>query len=166
MKAGRSVVGVVIIAAMAAAGCGNSPIGPKICDRPATDEPIPIHEGQRIGNVFQTSGWGSIEDEDELLYFDGGRYYEIHHNLGAVPVAVHGYVSFERYGLAEGSVSETAGNQMEVKALDENTVTVLNGSCTEYYLRVVVIGPGDDGSGGSGSGGAGGAFNVGGAGGS
>lgn len=158
MKPGRFALGVVLITA--GAGCGNSPIGPKICDRPATEEPIPIHEGERFGHVFQTSGWGSIEEEDEFLRFDGGRYYEIHHNLGVMPVAVYGYVSFERYGLAEGSVSETAGNQMEIKALDENTVTVLNGSCTEYYLRVVVVGPGEDGAGGSG-----GSDNTGGAGG-
>jgi len=136
-------------------GCGNSPIGPQICDRPVTEDPIPVHEGERIGNVFQTSGWGSVEDGDDFLSFDGGRFYEIHHELGVMPVAVYGYVSFERYGLAEGSVSETAGNQMEIKSVDESTVTVLNGSCTEYYLRIVVIGPDGTGSGGAGMGGAG-----------
>jgi hypothetical protein len=80
----------------------------------------------------------SSDWDGELLDFAGGAYYEIHHSLGEMPREFQFYLSFERDGLGSGSLTESAGNQAEVKAIDEESITVVNGSCAAYWMLAVV----------------------------
>jgi len=109
---------------------------PDTCDRPATAEPRDFVGGTVTDGVYRSSDWYG-----DLLHFPGGAYYRIHHQLGAVPLWIELYLSFERHGLAEGSVAPAAGNQAEIKQVDADTLTVLNGTCTEYWLLVVAGAP-------------------------
>jgi hypothetical protein len=173
------------------AGCNalNS-IGPEICRRPQDDEPIVFKGGSVVNGVYMSSEWGY---DEPLLRFPGGEYYEIHHGLGQIPRSIDFWVSFSArpFDAAEdddsrgNSIAPAAGNQAEIKDVTEETLTVLNGSCVDYYLMVVAS-PGDidgdtvgigaggmsgtgggstGGSGGMGTGGLGGAGGAGGQGG-
>ncbi len=117
-----------------ATGCTNAPT---ICKRPRTDQPIPYTGGTTEHGVYMTSDW-----DGELLYYPGGSYYTLHHNLGERPRWWQCWLSFEKDGVASGSVAQAAGNEVELKALDENTLTVLNGTCIDFWLLCAVGGTG------------------------
>lgn len=122
-------------------GCTAPSIGPEICARPETEQPSDYKAGFSEDGVYMSADW-----DGELLAYPGGAFYRIHHGLGEEPRWWNVYLSFNRYGLrdkqenglADGSLSEAAGNQAEVKAIDAETITILNGSCGEYYMLAVV----------------------------
>ena len=107
----------------------------EVCPRPEQEEPVEFHEGfSPAPSVYMTAEW----DTTELLHFPGGAFYEIHHNLGEIPTEWLVYLSFERDGNNSASLALAAGNQAELKAMDETTITLLNGSCSDYWMLVVV----------------------------
>jgi hypothetical protein len=134
----RRALGVALaVAALAVlGGCGATP-GADVCVRPETEEPTDYTGGSLEEGVYMTSDW-----DGELLHFPGGAFYRIHHGLGERPRYWSFYLSFERDGLNSGSLTQAAGNQAELKELDDQTLTVVNGSCAEYYL-LAVVGSGD-----------------------
>jgi hypothetical protein len=107
--------------------------GGEICARPESAEPTDYTGGTTEDGIYMSSEW-----DGDLLSFHGGAYYRIHHDLGVMPRQVDIWLGFSRNGLAGGSLSEAAGNQAEVKAIDESTITLLNGSCADYWMLVVV----------------------------
>ena len=121
-----------LLTALLLAPSGCSEIGPETCRRPESEEPTPYNGGSVVEGVYMTSPWDS-----DLLPFPGGAYYEIHHQLGATPQLVQIYLSFGEDGLADGSIAQAAGNQAEIKAIDDEKIVILNGSCAEYYLLLV-----------------------------
>ncbi|MEM6791218.1 MAG: hypothetical protein AAF928_06730 [Myxococcota bacterium] len=127
-------------------GCGNSPIGPRICPRPATEEPIPVCVGTVTGNAFSSLG-----AEGELLKYDGGAFFRIHHGLGVVPNYPRAFLSNSRFIDAPDtdelprSLAPAAGNQFEIKALTDTYIDILNGTCVdENFLLVQTEAPGLD----------------------
>lgn len=140
-------LGALIVAATTSVGCSNG-----ICSRPVTEDPVVFRGGEVIGDTYRTSDF-----DGDLLYFPGGGFYEIHHRLGERPVSFAAYLSFERDGIKSGSVAPAAGNQVELKAMDETSITLLNGSCSDYFLLVQAFASGTGGAGGEGSEGAAGA---------
>ena len=121
---------MVAIVALLCVGCGDAV--PTVCARPNTEEPVDFRGGEVENGVFMSSAW-----DGEFLFFPGGAYYRIHHQLDAEPRWWHAYLSFERNGLSEGSVALAVGNQAELKGLDDESLTLLNGSCVDYWLLVV-----------------------------
>jgi hypothetical protein len=119
-------------------GCSNLDNGPVICSRPATVEPL-LYDGGTVEDGWYTSGdWAG-----ELLSFGGGAYYQIQHHLGERPRVLQFFLSFDRDGIASGgSLSQAAGNEVEVMGLSEESVTVMNGTCSDFWL-LAVIGVGD-----------------------
>jgi len=117
------------------AGCETfQEIGPTSCSRSADDNP-PVRYAEGIisqGTTYQTS-----EFDGELLYFPGGMRYELEHGLGARPDRWEAYLSFDRFGARTGTVALAAGNQVELIEVTDETITVANGSCVEYWLLVV-----------------------------
>jgi hypothetical protein len=150
---------VVVVLAATASGTGCAA---QICRRPEKPEPTVFKGGEIVGDMYRTSGF-----EGDLLHFPGGAFYEIHHNLGVRPTSVAFFLSFKRDGLMSGTVAQAAGNQVELKAMDENTMRILNGSCADYYLIVQAFRDGAEGGAGgaAGAGGEGGMGGGGGAGG-
>lgn len=120
-------------AALLTAGCEGLDNSPITCDRPSQETPTIFRGGSVEHGVYMSSDW-----EGPLLAFDGGAYYELHHGLGEIPRVWQFYLSFERDGLVSGSIAQAAGNQAEVKAIDEESITVVNGSCVDYWMLAVV----------------------------
>jgi hypothetical protein len=129
----------VVVLASSSYGCIET------CDRPESDTPRPYKGGEIIGDTYMSSDW-----DGDLLHFPGGAYYEIHHDLGVKPVGFRFYLSFERSGSSEASVAQAAGNQAEMKYIDDKIINVVNGSCSEYYLLVTAWRDGEGGQGGDG----------------
>ncbi len=121
---------------------------------------VSLSEGRKI---FSTSA-----PDETHLNFNGGAQFRIFHKLGACPMHVEGWVSFSETGIKGGNEARPAGNMFEVLAVDDETITVRNDSCGDYWLRVVASDPvpgcGKGGAGGaSGAAGAAGASGVAGA---
>ena len=119
--------------ALASSACGG--IGPSICARPATEEPVAYREGDVQNGTYMSSDWYG-----DLLFWPGGAHFEFFHNLGATPRTVQAYLSFERDGLSSASLAPAAGNQFEIKDMDEISLRAINGSCVDYWMLVVVGG--------------------------
>ncbi len=110
---------------------------PTTCPRPESEDPTPYRGGAIQNGVYATSDWYG-----DLLHFPGGAYYKIYHDLyvGPPPQSERTpdwfmfYVSFERDGLTSGSLAQAGGNQVEVKAIDHESITIVNGTCAEYWL--------------------------------
>ena len=130
---------------IAPSGCITD-IGPETCPRPESDEPTVYDGGSTVGGTYSTSDWDS-----DLLPFPGGAYYELRHQLGVTPQLVQVYLSFGADGLADGSIAPAAGNQAEIKAIDDEKIVLLNGTCSDSYVLVVATVFG--GAGGAGGGG-------------
>lgn len=129
---------LTVLVAVGLAGCADVGAEIQACARPASEEPRLYTGGSVEDGVYMTSDWYG-----ELLYFPGGAWYEIHHQLGEVPRWFEFYLSFERDGLGSASLAQASGNQAEIKEIDAESITVLNGSCADYWL-LGVVGVGDD----------------------
>lgn len=146
--------GLVLVLVVAPAGieaCGQPPIGPQICARPRRADPLDVStrvDGLPDG-VYQSAAWNG-----PFLYFPGGEFYRFEHNLGCVPYQILPYLSFEQDATAaEASVGLAAGNQVEIKEVTEDSITVVNGSCATYWLMMVAVcDPASTGVGGAGGG--------------
>ena len=81
----------------------------------------------------------------EYLHFPAGRRFDLIHRLDAAPYDVQAFLSFERIpGEASkddntGNFAAAAGNQFVVECIDEERVRVRNDTCSDGYLRVVLV---------------------------
>jgi hypothetical protein len=123
----------VIAAALSSLAACQPGTGSEICARPESAEPTDYTGGTIEDAIYMSSDW-----HGDLLSFHGGAYYRIHHGLGVMPRHWHIYLSFSRNGMTDASISEAAGNQAEVKAIDEQSITLVNGSCADYWMLVMV----------------------------
>lgn len=141
---------VLLLGALAGplVGCGN-PLGiGQVCDRSIRGNPPKLYtEGTVVHGVYQTSDWGG-----EWLEFSGGTHYALQHKLGVTPPWVMPYFSFSSHGVGDGVedggqtdgglASPAAGDGVGIIDVDDETITVVNASCTDYFLRVVaMVGP-------------------------
>lgn len=140
-RIGASLVALGLAAS--ALGCDRLGIGPQICDRSEQGNPVVRYtQGEVVDGVYTSSAW-----DGELLYFPGGMRYEIEHKLGQVPRFWQFYLSFDQEGVNTGVIAQAAGNQAELRGINETSLEVVNGSCVDYWLLVVagVEGAGDVG---------------------
>jgi hypothetical protein len=63
--------------------------------------------------------------------------YSIEHKLGQVPRFWQFYLSFDQAGTTTGVIASAAGNQAELRDINDTMLEVVNGSCAEYWLLVV-----------------------------
>lgn len=126
---GLTLAGIVC----AASGCNTiNSIGPS-CDRSAkTNVPVTYTEGTIENGVYMSSPWAG-----ELLWFPSGQRYEIVHGLGEVPRFVQVWLSFDRCGTKSSTVALAAGNQAEMRSVDNDKLVLVNGSCVDYWLLVI-----------------------------
>lgn len=103
------------------------------CDRSVkTNPPVTYTEGKTENGLYMSSPWAG-----ELLYFPGGMRYEIHHGLGETPHFVEAWLSFDQCGVKNSTVALAAGNQAEVRELDQDKLEIVNGSCSDYWLLII-----------------------------
>lgn len=132
-----------LLLALGSLGCDVvTSVGPQSCDRdPEDNPPADFRGGSAEGGIYMSSDW-----DGELVQFQGGAQIRFFHGLGAVPRSWTVYVSFDRYG-EDGSMAPATGNQAELVAIDEESLTLRNSSCADYYVLVTaaasVGGPSD-----------------------
>lgn len=118
------------------AGCGPDDYnpGPETCDRSEEhNPPVRYTEGTVEGGVYMTSDW-----DEELLWFPGGMHYTFEHKLGARPRLVQAYLAFDQYGLRDGGhIAFASGNEAEIVRMDDQTLTMRNATCIDFWLLVV-----------------------------
>jgi hypothetical protein len=123
---------------------------PSTCDRSEDANPLTRYTQGTVTDGVYASATPDGETSDGetsdggLLYFPGGMRYAIEHKLGGPPRWWQLYLSFDRYGTKNGTLTQASGNQAEVVCVDKETLNVVNGSCSEYWLRVVAGDPDDD----------------------
>ena len=115
-------------------GCNDLDNSAQICPRPATNDPLPYDGGTVDGGVYESAPWTG-----ELLSFPRGAFYAIYHHLGHVPIDADFWLSFDRDGVAHGgSLTEASGNEAEVMYVDDKVLVVMNGTCSDFWLRAVI----------------------------
>ncbi len=140
-----------VLAAAALAGCtaGCETFGPHSCDTSLEGNPAVRYTGGSVqDDVYFSSqepagGASTSPWSWELLSFPGGQRYDLVHGLGATPLQINAWLSFDEYGTADGgSVSPAAGNEVAVLSVDDEKIQVQNTNCADYYLLVVAsVGP-------------------------
>lgn len=142
LRAGFAKALIPAFLALWTTGCLTD-IGPDTCDRSAEANPaVRYTEGTTVNDTYMTSSW-----DEELLYFPGGMRYELVHGLGETPSYWLAYLSFNRYGTKNvsdtpteeerGTLAIASGNQAELVGANDETLTLVNGSCSDYWLLVV-----------------------------
>jgi hypothetical protein len=125
--------------------CGES------CPREAEDTARRYEKGTTSadGTVYETNAW-----DLPFVDFPAGRRWALVHGLRETPVEVRSYLGFKQNPLPKGGkgfVAESAGNQVLIEGVDEESVRVRNDTCEHFYLRLVASTvPSPDGSGGAG----------------
>ena len=99
--------------------------------------------------VYETNAWdGSFVD------FPAGRRWALVHGLRDTPIEFKSYLGFKSHPLPEdkmGFVAESAGNQVLIEGVDEESIRIRNDTCEHFYVRVVASTlPTPEGSGGAG----------------
>ncbi|RYE93754.1 MAG: hypothetical protein EOO75_03670 [Myxococcales bacterium] len=126
---------------LTATGCETSQCNVSVEANPAADF--------RGGLVLYRPG---DEDKQDPIYvssspggdhlnFNAGAQYRIFHGLGACPMHIEGWVSFSRTGVDGGNEARPAGNMFEVVDVNDESFTVRNDTCGDYWLRVVASDP-------------------------
>ncbi len=107
------------------------------CDRDG-GRTIRFSGGISQNGVYQSSSvWGP------WLEFPGGRRYSLEHHLGRAPQRVTTYLSFSALpfdgGDEDGGANFTpgAGDATLVERMDQQSIIVRNGTCSDFFLRVV-----------------------------
>jgi hypothetical protein len=84
---------------------------------------------------YETNAW-----DEPFVDFPAGRRWALVHGLRTTPIDLKSYVAFKSKPLPEngkGFVAESAGNQVLIEGVDEETIRVRNDTCEHFYLRLV-----------------------------
>jgi hypothetical protein len=126
-----AVVGSLVLAA----GCY-----PHNCD----GDLVHYGRGPNEGHLVDANTWESTAVEAEWLPFPHGRIYDV--DLAAlgdrIPSLVIPYISANQNPIAIGdNFTIGSGNLTQISGTTNAHVAVANGTCGDYYLRLVVIAP-------------------------
>jgi hypothetical protein len=104
------------------------------------------HYGRNAGEgrMVDANTWESTAIDADWLPFPHQRFWDFDIDaLGdRTPSLVLPYVSANRNPIAIGdNFTLGSGNLTEISAVNKNHVTIHNGTCADYYLRLVVIAP-------------------------
>ena len=142
MKGSQLVVALVV---PFLAACGSS------CPREAEDTAKRYEKGRTSadGTYYETNAW-----DEYFVDFPAGRRWALVHGLRETPIELRSYLAFKKNPLPKGGrgfVAESAGNQVLIEGVDEESVRVRNDTCEHFWLRLVASTvPSEDGSGGAG----------------
>ncbi len=127
-------VWVGVSSAVVAAGCYNHN-----CD----GDVVFYGRGANEGRLLDANTWESSPIDGRWLDFPKQRIWNFDlHELGdRAPALVLPYVSAQADPLHEPSSNFTlgSGNLTEIEAADKGRVSIQNGTCADYYLRLVVV---------------------------
>ena len=126
---------VVMVAVAFASGCyGHT------CDGEVTTFGRTPGEGR----LYSADGWESGPVDGLWLDFPKQRawIFDLHELGGRTPIKFWPYVSAQADPIHEsGNFTLAAGNLAEISAVAPNQVVIHNGTCADYFLRLVVEAP-------------------------
>jgi hypothetical protein len=137
-------LGVALLASCLAA-CGSS------CPRESEDTARRYEKGRTSSDraFYETNAW-----DEYFVDFPAGRRWALVHGLSETPIELRSYLAFKKDPLPKGGkgfVAESAGNQVLIEGVDEDSIRVRNDTCEHFWLRLVASTvPSQDGSGGAG----------------
>ena len=106
--------------------------GPKSCDmKPEDNLPTPYKDGAMVNGIYMSSPWTG-----KLIYFTGGMQVALEHKLGVMPAAWQAYLGFDVNGVKDGPLAPAAGNQVELVGINDQYLTVKNGTCSDFWLLI------------------------------
>jgi hypothetical protein len=76
-----------------------------------------------------------------LLWFPGGKRYNIKHGLGCTPRQVAIWESFSENGTSLGSIAPAAGNMSLVQSVDACEIRIKNDTCSDFFVLVTAAAP-------------------------
>ena len=94
------------------------------------------------GSMLDDNTWESGPQDGKWIFFPRQRFWRFDLRVlgGRTPAIVIPYVSAnEEPNKVFQSSTIGGGNLAEIFDVHENTVTIHNGTCSDYYLRVVVV---------------------------
>lgn len=101
------------------------------------------------GTFYETNAW-----DLPFVDFPAGRRWALVHGLRETPIEIKSYLGFKSKPLPKGGkgfAAESAGNQVLIEGVDEESIRVRNDTCEHFWLRLVASAvPSEDGSGGAG----------------
>jgi hypothetical protein len=114
----------------------GSPACSPTCDTTDADNPAQRFEGGAVSGganpYYVSSDW-----QTGLLPFPGGKRYQLVHHLGFTPAEVSVYVSFAEQN---EPITPCSGNTCVIQAVNDDSITVKNDTCSEFWVRVVASG--------------------------
>lgn len=145
MSATRPAVIAFSLASSLLVACGAS------CPRESEENARPFRGGRTTadGTYYETNAWN-----EKFVDFPAGRRLALVHGLREMPITLTSYLAFKENPLPEngrGFVSESAGNQVLIEGVDDESIRVRNDTCEDFWLRLAASTvPAPDGSGGAG----------------
>ncbi len=126
------LLGVGLIAATVSVGCDVITAG---CGAELEAEPpVSYSSGLTTNGIYRSSSWEPADWVD----FPPGATVRFEHALGTEPLAWQAYVATSRDGDGATLVLAT-GNDVELVGIDDEAVTVHNGTCVDFFVVVVAM---------------------------
>lgn len=119
--------------ATGAAGCDviTGGCGDELSDEPA----VTYSAGTSRGGIYRSSSW----DAADWIDYPPGISLRFEHKLGMEPRAWQAYVATSRTGDDGSRLVLATGNDVELVAIDDQAVTVRNGTCVDFFIVMVVM---------------------------
>ena len=124
-------------------GASSLACGTPGCDIRDETHPPTVYEDGITRNGF----YATTSSHGDLLYFPGGKRYDLVHHLGFEPMMLQLFWSFKEGGIGtyvqtddKGSLSPGAGNSALIQLKNDQFIRVKNDSCVEYWLLVTAAG--------------------------
>jgi hypothetical protein len=135
-------------------GASTSACGTPGCDISDEGNPPSVYDGGITRNGY----YATSTSHGGLLYFPGGKRYDIVHHLGFEPMSLQLFWSFKEAGIGiyeqtndTGTLAPAAGNSAEIQLKNDQFIRVKNDSCVEYWLLLTAFGDPRDPDGGGGT---------------
>jgi hypothetical protein len=123
----------VAVASLSSVGCATS-----TCDRAPDSLTVALGDnGSTVeGNTYRSAPFGG-----PYAYFPAFRTITFEHGLAAIPYAMQLWLAFT----SDGTLAPSAGNMTELvtpqdggpPAVNAESISVYNNTCSEFYLWVV-----------------------------
>ncbi len=105
-------------------------------DELADTGPALYADGTTENGVYRSSSW----DPEDLVEAAPGQLISFEHGLGEVPTSFQVYVAASRTGDG-ASLVLAAGNEVELIEIDDEAITVKNGTCSDFFILLVAQAP-------------------------
>ncbi|HEX3776729.1 MAG TPA: hypothetical protein VHV51_19790 [Polyangiaceae bacterium] len=133
MQSSTLLLLALLALALANNGCTNT----STCSRPADTLNVKLGDGSAVeGNTYRSAPYGG-----PYAYFPSSRTVIFEHGLAAIPYGMQFWLAFSD----RGTLAPSAGNMTELPGVDDGgmpavndqTISVYNNTCSEFYLWVV-----------------------------